>query len=248
MAYLDIESLITVARDLARGGRWAPAQALLAAAEAADAHEAGAIAVAAADAEADRAFWMRHVADPDVLATARELATGAVQVWTAGFAQLRADYAPQLWTRIAGEPPDDEAVARLAAAAERLAETAPDPASRAYATFYRGLIAGVLQDDSVAGEKYYRAAAETDDEYVRSYALRHLGWVADEAGRPDEAIKLWRESTRLRQRVGFVPGTLAQLQLIVAHTSVQRVVEDWATELDIGDWIMQAAGVDPEDA
>lgn len=247
MASLGIESLIIAARDLTRGGRWATAQALLAAAEPGDAHEAGAIAVAAAEADVDHAFWTERAADPAVLAIARERAIAPVQVWTAEFAQLRADYAPLLRARIAGEPLDDDPVARLAASAEGLADAASDPVDRAYATFYRGLIAEILQGDPDAGETYYRAAAETDDEYVRSYALRHLGWVADEAGRRDEAIELRRESARLRQRVGFVPGTLAQLQLITAHTSAHDIVGDWATELGIGDWIVQTAAIDSED-
>ena len=239
-------SVALAVQGLARAGRWPLAAALVDATEPADAHEAEVLAVARADNEVDHAFWMRRATDPDVLATARELATDPVQAWTAEFAQLRADYAPHLWARIAGDPLDAATVGALAATAERLAETAPDPTSQAYATFYRGLIASVLQDDSVAGDKHYRAAADTDDEYVRSYALRHLGWVADEAGQRDEAIELWRESTRLRQRAGFVPGALAQLQLIMAHTSGRQIVGDWATELGIGDWIVQAAGVDPD--
>lgn len=244
MASIEVKAVVTAAEALTRAGRWSLVAELLDATEPADAGEAQVLAVARAENEVEHAFWMRRAADPDVLATARELATDPAQVWTTEFAQLRAAYAPQLRARLAGEPLDAAAVAGLAATAERLAETAPDPAGQAYVTFYRGLVAGVLQDDWAAGEKHYRAAADTDDEYVRSYALRHLGWVADEAGRPDEARELWRESTRLRQRAGFVPGVLAQL--VVQEGGPSPIVAGWAAELGISEWIVQA-GVDPDD-
>lgn len=247
MASIEINSVAVSAQGLSRAGRWQLATALLDAIEPADAREAGALAVARAEVEVDYAFWMRRDADPELVAAARELAADAIQVWTAEFAQVRAAYAPLLRARIAGEALERAAVGTLATTAERLAETAPDSTDQAYATFYRGLIASVLQDDSVAGDKHYRAAAETDDEYVRSYALRHVGSLADDAGRHDEAIELWRESTRLRQRAGFVPGALAQLQLITAHTSAERVVAEWADELGIGAWIVQTAAIAPDD-
>src|SRR5256885_12331018 len=95
MASLDIEPLIAAARDLARGGRWATARQLLAAVEPANPHEAGAIAVAAAEAEVYHAFFTRGTPDDTVLAAARDRAADPAQTWAAEFAQLRADYAPQ---------------------------------------------------------------------------------------------------------------------------------------------------------
>lgn len=246
MASIEIDSIVLSAQGLSRAGRWQLAAALLDATRPADAREAEALAVARAEAEVDHAFWMRRSADPAVLATARELATDPVQVWTAEFAQLRASYAPLLRARTAGEPLDPADVGPLAATAERLAATAPEPAGRAYVTFYRGLIADVLQGDAVAGGEHFRAAAETDDDYVRSYALRHVGGLADDAGRHDEALELWRESARLRQRAGFVPGALAQLQLTMTATPAERIVADWANEVGIGELIVQAAAIDPE--
>src|SRR6266536_1445320 len=184
MASLDIESLIAAARDLVRGGRWAAAQRLLDAAEPSDPHEAGALAAARADAEVDHAFWMRRVPDPTLLATAHERAADPAQAWTAAFAQLRADYASQLFAKFDGGTPQSD---ELLAESERLAAQAPDAGARACATFYRGLIAGVLRDEDAEAEKLWQAALDTDDEYVRSYVLRHLGGLADEAGRRDEA-------------------------------------------------------------
>jgi hypothetical protein len=241
MAYLDIESLITAARDLIRGGRWTTAQDLLAAAEPADAHEAGAIAVAAAEADVDRAFFTRQAPDETLLAAARDRAADPAQAWAADFAQLRASYAPQLFAKLSGATSDSD---DLAAEADRLAGQAPDPVGRAYARFYVGLIAGVLRDEADAAEKHWRAALDTDDEYVRSYALRHLGGAADEAGRPDKAREMWQESTRLRQRVGFVPGVLAQL--VAQEGGATPVVAGWADALGIAATIATVSTTEPE--
>jgi tetratricopeptide (TPR) repeat protein len=241
MAHLDIESLLAAVRDLVRGGRWATARDLLAAVEPANAHDAGAIAVAAAEAEVDQAFFTRRAPDETLLATARDRAADSAQAWTADFAQLRASYAAQLFTKFSGATPDSD---ELAAEADRLAGRAPGPAARAYVTFYQGLIAGVLRDDDDAAEAHWQAALDTDDEYVRSYALRHLGWVADEAGRRDEALELWRESTRLRQRAGFVPGVLAQL--VVQEGGATPVVAGWADALGIAATIAAVSATEPE--
>lgn len=231
--------MITSARDLVRAGRWEQAGRLLDAAEPHEAHEAGAVAAARADAEVDHAFWTRREPDAAVLDTARKLAADDAQAWAADFARLRARYARELLgarTSDTAEPDTAEPDAELAADAERLARQSPDASARAHAMFYRGLIAGVLRGDDAAAEPLWRAALDTDDEYVRSYALRHLAGVAHEADRPDEALQLWRESTRLRQRVGFVPGVLAQLALRAECAPVAR---DWAAALGIG-WVVDA--------
>jgi tetratricopeptide (TPR) repeat protein len=246
MASLDIETLTAAARDLVRGGRWATAQRLLATAEPSDEHEAGALAVAAADTDVYHAFFTKRAPDETLLAAARARAAGPAQEWAADFTRLRASYAPRMFAKLAGEQPsaDEPTTDDLAAEADRLAAQAPDPVARAYASFYQGLIAGVLRDEDDAAEKHWRAALDTDDEYVRSYALRHLGWVADEAGRHDEALEMWRESTRLRQQAGFVPGVLAQL--VVQEGGVTPAVADWADALGIGATIGAVSTTDPE--
>src|SRR5215469_10379501 len=136
MATVDIETVIGSARDLIRAGRWEQAARLLDATDPFDAHEAGALAAARADAEVDHAWWTRRDADPARLHAARALAADDAQAWIVDFALLRASYARQLYVKLAGGSP---AVDGLATAADRLAEQAPDPAARAYVTFYRGL-------------------------------------------------------------------------------------------------------------
>ncbi|HZE50498.1 MAG TPA: hypothetical protein VE074_13100 [Jatrophihabitantaceae bacterium] len=241
MATLDVDIVVESAGDLVRAGRWDRAVRLLDVTEPADRREAGALAVARAEAEVDQAFWTRREANATLLGLARSLAADAAQAWAADFAQLRASYAPQLFVKIAGGQP---AAAELAATAKRLAAQAPNPPAGAYATFYRGLIAGVLGNDEAEADIHYRTALDTDDEYVRSYALRHLGWVADEAGRHDEALEMWGESTRLRQRAGFVPGVLAQL--VVQEGGATPVVAGWADALGIGATISAVSATEPE--
>ena len=243
MATVDIETVIGSARDLIRAGRWEQAARLLDATDPFDAHEAGALAAARADAEVDHAWWTRCDPDPARLDAARALAADDAQAWIVDFAGLRSSYARQVYVKLAGGSP---VVDELAAKADRLTEQARDPAARAYVTFYRGLIAGVLDDDDAAAERAWQAARDTDDAYVRSYALRHLGGMADDAGRHDDALELWRESTRLRQRAGFVPGVLAQLQLYPADTTPNDIVTEWADALGLGELFGAGTTTEPE--
>jgi tetratricopeptide (TPR) repeat protein len=243
MASVDIDTLIASARDLARAGRLEHAARLLDATRSSSPHEAGALAAARAEIEVDHAWWTRREADASRLDTARRLAVDDAQAWVVDFARLRSSYARQLYVKLAGGSP---AADGLAPEADRLAEGAPDAAARAYARFYRGLIAAVLDDDEAAAERFWRAALDTDDEYVRSHALRHLGGIADDAGRHDEALELWRESTRLRQRAGYLPGVLAQLQLYPGDTTPDDIVTDWATALGMGELFRAGLTTEPE--
>ena len=232
MATVDVDIVIASARDLVRAGRWEQAVRLLDATASSSGYEAGALAATRADAEVDQAWWTRRDADPARLDAARTLAADDAQAWIVDFARLRLSYAKRLYVKLAGGSP---VVDGLDAEADRLAEQAPDGAARAYVMFYRGLIAGVLDDDDATAERYWRTALDTDDEYVRSYALRHLGGLVDGLGRHDEALGLWRESTRLRQRAGFVPGVLAQLQLYPGDMTTDDVVTGWADALGLGE-------------
>jgi tetratricopeptide (TPR) repeat protein len=243
MASVDIVIVIASARDLVRAGRWEQAARLLDATDPSTPHESGALAAARADADVDHAFWTRRDADAARLDVACTLAADDAQAWIVDFAQLRSSYARQLYVKLAGGSPVADG---LAAEADRLAEGAPDATARAYARFYRGLIAAVLDDDEAAAERHWRAALDTDDEYVRSHALRHLGGIADDAGRHDEALELWRESTRLRQRAGYLPGVLAQLQLYPGDTTPDDIVTDWATALGMGELFRAGLTTEPE--
>ena len=233
MTYLPAQALADAARELSRGGRWEQASRLLTSARQTSPDEAGVIALTRAEVDADWCFWTRRDADSTLIDAAIDKASGDAQRWAARFAGLRASYATQLRARIAQQPL--AGVAAIAATADELVAQAPDAATRADAHFYRGLIADILCGDASTGEAHYRAALDTADGYVRSFALRHLGGLADDAGRHDEALDLWRESTRLRQRAGHVPGVLAQLQLYTGDTTSDDIVTDWADALGLGE-------------
>jgi hypothetical protein len=217
---------------------------LLAAAGQTSADEAGVIALARAEVEADWCFWMRRDADSTLIDAAIAKASGDAQRWAAAFTQLGAYYATQLRARLAHRPL--AGVAELARAADELIAEAPDATTLAHANFYRGLIAEVLCGDASTGEAHYRAALDTEDGYVRSFALRHLGGMADEAGRRDQALNMWRESTRLRQRAGYLPGVLAQLQLYPGDTTPHAVVTEWADALGMGELFRRGTTTEPE--
>lgn len=90
-----------------------------------------------------------------------------------------------------------------------------------------------------AAGRHYEAALDGADDYWRSFALRHLGGLRDDEGDHVAAVELWRESTLLRQRVGFVPGALAQLALLQSELGVSQVIGMWGRELGIG-WLADA--------
>ncbi|HEY8455963.1 MAG TPA: hypothetical protein VIL34_10230 [Actinopolymorphaceae bacterium] len=97
--------------------------------------------------------------------------------------------------------------------------------------------------------------AEVDgDDLLLSYALRHLG---DHVLEDDSDIALagtyWERSTTLRQRLGFVPGALAQQLLLATHAQragdptkarvIAEAVGRWAAALGV-EWLAaQARGV-----
>jgi hypothetical protein len=246
MADIDLEAVLASARDLARGGRWEQAARLVASTTSIDAHDVGELALAHAEIEVDWAFFTRREADPNLINRAHDLAADDAQRWAARFAAMRVDYARQLFVVLSGGAVDLPAVADLARRATDLTSNAVDRTGRAFANFYGGLIADVLAGDETAAEPYYRAGLDTDDEYFRSYALRHLGVLADSAGDHEAASRMWRESTSLRQRAGFVPGVLAQLVLLAEDMSGAQIVRDWADALGAGILVAAAAAIEPE--
>jgi tetratricopeptide (TPR) repeat protein len=244
MAHLPAQAVADAARELSRSGRWAHAKTLLTSARQTSSDEAGVIALAHAEVEAEWCFWMRRDADSALIDAAIAMATDDAQRWAAQFARLRSTYATQLRARLAQQPL--AGVAELTTTADELIAKAPDATTRAHANFYRALIADVLCGDAGTGEAHYRAALNTEDGYVRSFALRHLGGTADDAGRHDEALELWRESTRLRQRAGYVPGVLAQLQLYPGDTTPDAIVTEWADALGLGELFRSGTTTMPE--
>jgi len=83
------------------------------------------------------------------------------------------------------------------------------------ALFWIGCFHQVIRHDNDAAlpglERSRALAAQVDDPLTMSYALRHLGIAAHEAGRLDVARELLEESVRLRREIGFLPGVAANL-------------------------------------
>ncbi len=88
----------------------------------------------------------------------------------------------------------------------------------AEALFWIGCYHQVVREDNVTGrpflERSYALAA--DDELIRSYAVRHLGFADLAAGDTAAARRQLEESVRLRRNLGWEPGIAAGL-VALAH-------------------------------
>ncbi len=212
------------ARDLTHAGRWETAAALVAAlpedVEARRLH---------AEVLIDQDFWL---GTDDAVAVLDDLAGD--ESWDACSLRARHEYTVRLRRLIAGERPD---ATLLGTQWEQLLADAPDTRRAAIAHLYAGLTAEVLLEQPDRAAQHYRAVVDGADAYLAGYALRHLGGQADDRGEHEAAQDLWQQSLRLRQRVGHVPGTLAQLQLMADALTVAEVVTMWADELSLHPWL-----------
>ncbi|MEU4169861.1 tetratricopeptide repeat protein [Streptomyces sp. NPDC026665] len=98
-----------------------------------------------------------------------------------------------------------------------------DASGEADALFWIGCWHQVVRGDGATGlpyfERSYELARSVGDRRTMSYAVRHLGFAAVEAGRLDRAREALTESVALRREIGFVPGIAAGL-VALAHLSV----------------------------
>jgi tetratricopeptide (TPR) repeat protein len=112
----------------------------------------------------------------------------------------------------AAEDPDELAHFQRALA---LAERLGDRGLEAQALFWVGLVHQVVRGQHEAGEPFfqrsYDLARGLGDTVTMSYAVRHLGFADDEAGRYELAEERFRESVELRRAAGFLPGVAAGL-------------------------------------
>ena len=85
----------------------------------------------------------------------------------------------------------------------------------AEALFWIGCCLQVVRDDEPLSLPYFERsrelAARVGDKLTMSYAIRHLAYAEQSAGRLDAARELVWESIRLRREVGFLPGVAANL-------------------------------------
>ncbi|MFE1292412.1 tetratricopeptide repeat protein [Streptomyces sp. NPDC058751] len=98
-----------------------------------------------------------------------------------------------------------------------------DTGGEADALFWIGCWHQVVRGDGTTGvpyfERSYELARSVGDRRTMSYAVRHLGFAAVEAGRFDRARASLTESVELRREIGFMPGVAAGL-VALAHLSV----------------------------
>lgn len=215
MVSTELNPILTAATALRLAGQWETAVALLAATEAASAADRLELAMAVAETEVDASLWHEGAEPEGALDRAAALldsepggADLAASAWVLDYLRMRRSYHAALHAR------DTGAGAKLDDWAERLRAAAPDARRAGWAAFFGGVIADNLQSEpSTAYQRYTfaREAAETSgDELLESYALRHLGDHAHTAGDLQQARAAWERSTSLRERLGFVPGAVAQ--------------------------------------
>lgn len=255
MAETPDSDLVAAARALMLAGRWPQATALLSAAAPADDAERAVLAVAAAEVAVDQDFWSRTTCGSAAIDRASAVIAGAppALAFDLSFIALKHDYDVELFgpgpgygDMAAASWRSPAAASALAERASALRERAPDPARRARAAFYAGLIDELLRGDAAAGRLGYaealRLGEESGDELIVSYACRHLGSQAFDAGDVDRARSLARWSLELRQRLGCVPLVLAQ-ELALAEADgagVSRTVRDWTVAAFPGSWLARA--------
>jgi tetratricopeptide (TPR) repeat protein len=190
----------------------------------------------AGDREADRVGRLRGEGRweealelvPDPLARAdllneQALFTGSAGARAAAVAELdraeallalgrgRVLHARFLAERGAEDPAELASFERALAIAERLG----DAGLRAQAELWVGLVHQVVRGDHEASlpyfERSYELARGRGDAVTMSYAVRHLAFADDEAGRHEQAWARFRESVELRRAEGFLPGVAAGL-------------------------------------
>jgi hypothetical protein len=242
MTHLAASAVVDVALQLMRAGRWGTATTLLTAARPEDRAEQLTLALARAELAADQDFWQQTDHWPAAFAEAEPLLDGEPS-WDLAFAEFRKDYATALFSGT-GEAGD------LRERSLRLIDTAPDDGRLAAISFWAGVLADNLLDEPEAAYAYYKQALP-GDELVTSYALRHLGDHAHTAGDLVLAREYWEQSTELREKVGHVPGALAQQVLLAmllrdegdeaGARAVATETNRWARQLGITFIIQQTA-------
>jgi hypothetical protein len=222
MVTIDVDTLVAAAQALGLAGHRDLAERLLSAgsvgsvgsARADDAGDRLTLALAAAKIAVDDAVWGGTASGSAAVDAFAALLPGSAgeAAWELDLLRLRMSYSAVL----AGRSVDDPAA--LGARARRLLDTAPDEGRAGWAAFYVGVIADNVDEDPATAQAVFQraldAAGATGDDLLASYALRHLGGHALDGNDLAEARDLLWRSTELRERHGFVPGTLAQRVLL----------------------------------
>jgi hypothetical protein len=229
---LSADEIVTAAAALAWAARWDVARRLLEAAQPAEAQGPAArrLALAAAETAVHHDFRTAGARwAPDAISAAEAVA-GPQDRWRLDFLELEHDYGRELIgedgsPRFGPDGHDPDRLSALAQRAEALVRAAPEPASAAWAAFYRGLISDNLIGDRGHARHWLtralEAAEQTGDDYLAGEALRHLGDHDMEAGDLERARVRWERSAELWARIGNMTGVLAQ-QLLLAHLGISE--------------------------
>lgn len=134
---------------------------------------------------------------------------------------------------LAGGELDPATLAQFERAAELYAR-AGDDRGEAGASFWAGTFHQVGRDDEQAARPLLERSAElaraAGDRLTLSYAVRHLGFAEQAAGRLDAAREQLAESLRLRRELGFERGVSAAL-LALAENARARGDQETARAL-----------------
>ncbi|QNE17092.1 tetratricopeptide repeat protein [Kribbella qitaiheensis] len=111
-----------------------------------------------------------------------------------------------------------------------------DQRGEAEALFWIGCFYQVVwKDDDGAVDALTRSAdlaRESGDKLTLSYALRHLGIAAHQAGQLDAARSQLEESTALRRELNFLPGVAANLVGLTYIAAAQGRTADAQTHAE----------------
>ena len=114
------------------------------------------------------------------------------------------------------------------------ARRAGDRRLEGWGRFWVGLVHQVVRGNGEAAlpdlEAAYESSLATGDTLLQSYAIRHLAFAWDEAGRHNDAWRGFEESLELRRADGFLPGVAAGL-LALAQTAREQGRDEEATQL-----------------
>lgn len=142
----------------------------------------------------------------------------------------------------AGEDPTEIALFDRALS---LYQSLGDVRGEAEAQFWVGCYHQVVRGDMDTTEPMFARAADlatkAGDDLTRSYALRHVAFAAQHAGRGTEAQEALAESTRLRRDLGFDAGVAANL-VAQAYFTAEGGPGDATALLDEAAALAAAAG------
>ncbi|MFC8513704.1 hypothetical protein [Streptomyces sp. NPDC057257] len=218
---VDLDELISAARELSFAARWPRALGLLDSTAVAEPADRARVALAAVEVALESDWF----AGTDLTPGRVETAAGLLPEddWDLGFARLRHTYYGLLridgTVRFGPDGKDPEALAAVRRKAYALRDRAPDEVRGGWASMYLGLITDNHFGEGDAAAAHYTAALEAGesgaDPLLAREALRHLGGHDHDTGDRGRALERWRRATTLGAGAGNVPGTLSQ-QLLLA--------------------------------